>query len=176
LDDALPLQEEDGTETVLEPLVAESPSSVFERTSEPRGEDCSSPRGVTAGLSKEQQAQKNYYDSLDESIKQSLDDSIKQFQSPEDDFESAVANSFDKAVIDNGQQEIDDDNGRQGADMEQSVDSNERIRLEEERFRLEEELEYLNSTIATDHYLISILNQRVGDHESRRDWICRHLE
>jgi hypothetical protein len=131
LDDALPLQEEDGTETVLEPLVAESPSSVFERTSEPRGEDCSSPRGVTAG---------------------------------------------NELTIDNGQQEIDDDNGRQGADMEQSVDSNERIRLEEERFRLEEELEYLNSTIATDHYLISILNQRVGDHESRRDWICRHLE
>jgi peptidoglycan hydrolase CwlO-like protein len=55
LDDALPLpedlplQEEDGTETVLEPLVAESPLSVLERTSEPRGEERPSPRGVTAG-------------------------------------------------------------------------------------------------------------------------------
>jgi hypothetical protein len=35
LDDALPLQEEDGPEVVLEPFVDESPASVLERTTEP---------------------------------------------------------------------------------------------------------------------------------------------
>jgi hypothetical protein len=109
LDDALPLQEEDGTETVLEPFVDESPVSVLERTSEPRGEEHPSPRGVPARR---------------------------------------------ELTIDNGQQEIDDDDGRQG---------------------LEDELDTVNSSIATVHYRISFLKKRVCELEPRRDWIRRKL-
>jgi hypothetical protein len=151
LQEDLPLQEEDGTETVLEPLVAESPLSVL-------GSDY---LGVHSPLPV-----------LDDALPLPEDLPLQEEDGTETVLEPLVAESplsvlertseprgeerpsprgvtaGRELTIDNGQQEIDD---------------------------LEDKLDNVNSTIATVHHRISLLKKQVCELEPQRDRIRRKI-